>query len=171
MHALARLLGASIDYDSIGVGAFAGAHFQALNAEYGARIDYFKFNAGGGVLNPDRRIDPKDPRSPMNKDFYANIKAQTWWSVSRRFRNTFNAVEKGEVFEPDDLIAISSDCEHLDRLIDELSTPRKDYDNSGRSKVESKKDLDKRDIPSPNLADGFVMAFAPRTGSFTLSNV
>ncbi|TDQ19825.1 hypothetical protein [Phyllobacterium brassicacearum] len=31
VHAIARQLGASIDYDSIGVGAFAGAHFQALN--------------------------------------------------------------------------------------------------------------------------------------------
>jgi phage terminase large subunit len=91
--------------------------------------------------------------------------------VSRRFRNTFNAVERGKAFEADDLIAISSECDHLDRLIDELSTPPKDYDNSGRSKVESKKDLDKRDIPSPDLADAFVMAFAPRTGSFTLSNI
>lgn len=171
VHALSRELGASIDYDSIGVGAFAGAHFQALNEECGTRIDYFKFNAGGAVLNPDRRIDPNDPRSPTNKDFYANLKAQTWWSVSRRFRNTFNAVERGEAFEADDLIAISSECDHLDRLIDELSTPRKDYDNSGRSKVESKKDLDKRDIPSPNLADAFVMAFAPRIGTFTLANI
>jgi phage terminase large subunit len=171
VHALARELRASIDYDSIGVGAFAGAHFQALNAEFSTRIDYFKFNAGGAVLNPDRRIDPNDPRSPTNKDFYANLKAQTWWSVSKRFRNTFNAIERGESFNPDDLIAISSECDHLDRLIDELSTPRKDYDNSGRSKVESKKDLQKREIPSPNLADAFVMAFAPRTGSFTLSNI
>nr|WP_323130815.1 terminase large subunit [Sinorhizobium medicae] len=162
VHALARELGASIDYDSIGVGAFAGAHFQALNEEFGTRIDYFKFNAGGAVLNPDDRIDENDPEAPTNKDFYANLKAQTWWDVSRRFRNTFNAVEKGHEFRPDDLIAISSECDHLDCLIDELSTPRKDYDNAGRSKVESKKDLDKRDIPSPNLADAFVMAFAPR---------
>lgn len=78
---------------------------------------------------------------------------------------------KGRSLRSDDLIARSSECEHLDRLIDELSTPRKDYDNSGRSKVESKKDLDERDIPSPNLADAFVMAFARRTGSFTLSNI
>ena len=172
VHAIARFLEASIDYDSIGVGAFAGAHFQALNQEHKVKIPYFRFNAGGAVLNPERRIDPKDPKSPLNKDFYANIKAQSWWEVSRRFRNTFNAVEKGEQFASDELVAISSDCDHLDRLIDELSTPRKDYDNSGKSKVESKKDLDKRDIPSPNLADAFVMAFAPRTShTFTLAHI
>ncbi|PIO43755.1 terminase [Phyllobacterium zundukense] len=172
VHAIARLLGASIDYDSIGVGAFAGAHFQALNIEHKTKIQYFRFNAGGAVLNPERRIDPKDPRSPLNKDFYSNIKAQSWWEVSRRFRNTFNAVERGEQFAPDELIAISSECDHLDQLIDELSTPRKDYDNSGKSKVESKKDLDKREIPSPNLADAFVMANGPRTThSFTLAHI
>lgn len=27
--------------------------------------------------------------------------------------------------------------------------------------VESKKDLAKRDVPSPNVADAFIMAFAP----------
>lgn len=172
VHAIARLLGASIDYDSIGVGAFAGAHFQALNIEHKTKIQYFRFNAGGAVLNPERRIDPKDPKSPLNKDFYSNIKAQSWWEVSRRFRNTFNAVERGGQFAPDELIAISSECDHLDQLIDELSTPRKDYDNSGKSKVESKKDLDKRDIPSPNLADAFVMANGPRTThSFTLAHI
>lgn len=162
VHALARQLEAEIDYDSIGVGAFAGAQFQSLNVEYDVKIDYFRFNAGAAVLNPERQVDPNDPKSPKNKDFYANLKAQTWWSVSKRFRNTFNAVTKGEIFDEDDLIAISSECENLDGLIDELSTPRKDFDNAGRSKVESKKDLDKRDVPSPNKADAFVMAFAPR---------
>ncbi|WP_274593325.1 MULTISPECIES: PBSX family phage terminase large subunit [Roseovarius] len=160
-HALARSLGAEVDFDSIGVGAFAGAHFKALNEEHETSIVYRGFNAGGAVLNPTGRVDPNDPKSPTNKDFYANLKAQTWWEVARRFRNTFNAVEKGDAFADTDLIAISSDMEHLDTLIDELSTPRKDVDNSGRSKVESKKDLAKRDIASPNKADAFVMAFAP----------
>lgn len=162
VHGMARRLNASIDYDSIGVGAFAGAHFQALNTEYGTKIAYHRFNAGGAVLNPEIRIDAKDPRSPTNKDFYANLKAQTWWEVGKRFRNTFNAIHKGEQHDPADLIAIASGCAHIDRLVDELSTPRKDFDNAGKSKVESKKDLSKRDIPSPNLADAFVMAFAPR---------
>ncbi|EBL9229557.1 terminase, partial [Salmonella enterica] len=31
----------------------------------------------------------------------------------------------------------------------------------GRVMVETKKDLAKRDIPSPNVADAFIMAFAP----------
>lgn len=170
VHALARKVGAVIDYDSIGVGAFAGAHFQALNAETGSRIDYHRFNASDGVISPLAKVDPKDPKSPTNGDYYANLKAQTWWDVARRFRNTFNAVERGMSYEPHDLISISPECDHLDRLIDELSTPRRDFDNAGRVKVESKKDLSKRDIPSPNLADAFVMANAPRRAKTTVSS-
>lgn len=162
VHALAIDLGAEIDYDSIGVGAFAGSSFKSLNTKASAQIPYFRFNASDGVLNKNAHIDPQDDKSPKNGDFYANLKAQAWWEVARRFRNTYNAVTKGQEFAEDDLIAISSDCDHLEALIDELSTPRKDDDNRGKSKVESKKDLAKRNVASPNIADAFIMAFAPR---------
>lgn len=162
VHALARQHGAEIEYDSIGVGAFAGAHFKALNTEFKVSLAYHRFNASDGVVNPQARIDPKDPQSQTNGDYYANLKAQTWWDVARRFRNTFNAVERGMSYPVEDLISISPDCDHLDRLIDELSTPFRDFDNAGRVKVESKKDLGKRNVSSPNLADAFVMANAPR---------
>ncbi|WP_349548605.1 PBSX family phage terminase large subunit [Paracoccus sp. NFXS7] len=162
VHALARDNGADIEYDSIGVGAFAGAHFQALNKKFGVSHGYHRFNASDGVVNPDDPADQDDPKSPANGDYYANLKAQTWWDVARRFRNTFNAVTREMHYEPHDLISISPDCDHLDRLIDELATPRRDFDNAGRVKVESKKDLSKRKVASPNLADAFVMANAPR---------
>jgi phage terminase large subunit len=160
VHNLANINGASITYDSIGVGAFSGAHFKALNEEKRVNVQYDKFNAGGSVVRPQQRIDPKDPTSPLNGDFYSNIKAQMWWEVANRFRNTFNAVTKGEIVEDDALISISSGCEHLDELIDELTTPLRDFDNRGMAKVESKKDLAKRDVPSPNKADAFIMAFS-----------
>ncbi|MBB4798003.1 phage terminase large subunit [Brevundimonas bullata] len=169
VHAQAAEAGAEIDYDSIGVGAFAGAHFASLNDQKKAQIAYHKFNASGAILNPKARIDPKDPQSPANEDFYLNLKAQAWWEVAARFRNTFNAVTKGMTFDEGELISIAPDCDHLDLLIDELSTPRRDYDGSGKVKVESKKDLAKRDIPSTNKADAFVMAFAPRAEGSTVA--
>lgn len=165
VHARARQVSAEIDYDSIGVGAFAGGHFQALNQSEGTSIEYRKFNASGEVLNKGQRIDANDDNSPLNEDFYCNLKAQAWWEVATRFRNTFNAVERQMTFPEEELIAISSDCEHLEDLIDELSTPRKDVDMRGKSKVESKKDLAKREIASPNKADAFIMANGPRDAS------
>lgn len=74
-----------------------------------------------------------------------------------------NAIKEGkkpEHFNVDELISISSDMPNLEKLKFELAIPRRDFDNNGRVKVESKKDLAKRDIPSPNIADAFIMSFA-----------
>jgi len=160
----ARELEAEITYDSIGVGASSGAKFGELNqASNGACIiSYGKFNAGGAVWRPDAIYS----QGTKNKDMFSNIKAQAWWMVADRFRNTFNAIRNGQHFDEDKMISISSSCPYLDQLIDELATPKRDYDGNGKVKVESKKDLanPKRiggAVPSPNLADAFVMAFAP----------
>lgn len=154
--------GADITYDSIGVGASAGAKFAELNRMNEKFVQYEKFNAGSSVWEPDAIYIHKT----TNKDMFANLKAQGWWLVADRFRNTFNAVKNGEKFSDDQMISISSSCPYLDQLVEELSTPKKDYDNNGKVKVESKKDLanPKRiggSVPSPNLADALIMAFSP----------
>lgn len=153
----ARERDASITYDSIGVGATAGAKFSEINTALGNRVDYTKFNAGGVIFKPESVYS----HGTKNKDMFSNIKAQAWWLLADRFRNTYNAVRNGEKFAPDELISLSSDVPYLTQIIDELSTPKRDYDQNGRVKVESKKDLAKREVPSPNLADAVVMAFAP----------
>jgi phage terminase large subunit len=160
----ARDRSASIVYDSIGVGASAGAKFGELNAAIheGKTIQYSKFNAGSAVFRPEAIYSD----GTKNKDMFSNIKAQAWWLLADRFRNTYNAVRNGQAFKDDELISLSSDTPHLEQLIDELSTPKRDYDQNGRVKVESKKDLAKSTrpggaVPSPNLADALVMAFAP----------
>ncbi|MGL6156521.1 MAG: PBSX family phage terminase large subunit [Ralstonia mannitolilytica] len=173
-YAAARERGASVIYDSIGVGASVGAKFAEINEARRNEgetflVRYSKFNAGGAVYEPDRNYQP----GIKNSDMFSNIKAQAWWLVADRFRNTFNAVRSGETFPDDQLISISSDCPHLERLIDELSTPKRDYDQHGRVKVESKKDLAKPTreggpVPSPNLADAFVMCYAPGDRSIEL---
>lgn len=160
--------GAEVVYDSIGVGASSGSKFAEINEErlkedpYNAQsITYSKFNAGAGVHEPDDEYQP----GITNKDFFADLKAQSWWLVADRLRNTYNAVKNGEKFPVDQLLSIDAGCPHLDKLKYELSTPKRDFDNNGRVKVESKKDLAKRDVPSPNIADAFIMAFAPSDSS------
>ncbi|HGT5940702.1 TPA: PBSX family phage terminase large subunit, partial [Escherichia coli] len=153
---------ADIVYDSIGVGASAGAKFSEINADrksenaYARRVNYQRFNAGAGVHEPDDEYN-----GIPNKDFFANLKAQAWWLVADRFRNTFNAINNGEQYPVDELISIDSRCPLLEKLKLELTTPHRDFDRNGRVMVESKKDLAKREIPSPNVADAFIMAFAP----------
>lgn len=160
VYAEAKVRDSMITYDSIGVGASAGAKFGELNALPGEakRVQYAKFNAGGAVWRPEAIYANTQTK---NKDMFANIKAQAWWLVADRFRNTYNAVRNGHKFDAGELISISSGIATMEQLIDELTTPKRDYDNTGKVKVESKKDLAKREVDSPNLADAFIMAFAP----------
>lgn len=157
---------ADVVFDSIGVGAGTGAKINELNQAQSPRgrpVRHSGFNAQGMVYRPDAIYARSHPPR-TNKDFFANIKAQAWWGLADRFRNTFNAVRNGMTFPADELISIASDLPHLPQLIDELCTPKRDFDNAGKVKVESKKDLAKSTrlggaVPSPNLADAFVMAF------------
>lgn len=142
-----------IGYDSIGVGAGTGSHLNGMGWRR-----HFKFNAGAKVERPDRNYGDTKIK---NKDFFANLKAQAWWLLADRFRNTHLAVTKGQQFRADEMISIDSSCidsRLLEQLALELSTPLRDYDNQGKVKVESKRDLAKREVKSPNLADAVVIA-------------
>lgn len=153
VYNVVKLLGCvSLGYDSIGVGAGTGGHLNELNYR-----SHFRFNAGAGVAYPDKKY--KDTKL-TNREYFSNLKSQAWWRVAERFRNTYLAVVKGYEFHADDMISLSSECDArmLNEMVDELSTPFKDFDKAGRVAVESKKDLDKRDIASPNKADSFIIA-------------
>jgi len=150
-------IGADLIYDCIGVGASAGSTFKRLNSEKNKSVVYIKFDAGDAVKNPEREYKV----NRKNKDHFENLKAQTWQIVSDRMLATYKAVVKGEPFNEDDIISISSECKFLDKLKTELSSPLKDESKRGLVKVESKDDMKKRGIPSPNIADAFVMTYAP----------
>jgi phage terminase large subunit len=63
------------------------------------------------VLNPDRRVEPDDRDTPLNKDFYTNLKAQGWWQLRRRFKRTHRCVSDmtGQTrYDQDKLIILRS---------------------------------------------------------------
>lgn len=155
----ARERSAEIVYDSIGVGAGCGSKFEELNDAQGSSVEYEGFNAGGKVWQPDDEYMP----GKTNGDHFSNLKAQAWGLLADRFRNTYDAVTTGHQYEPDELISISSDIPMFEKLATELSAPRRDFDRNGKMKVESKEDLAKRGIKSPNLADAVIMCYVPLT--------
>lgn len=152
-RAWAHVMGGRMIYDSIGVGAHVGSTLKDM----GVKSGFFKFNAGGAVVNPEYEYALRI----RNKDKFENLKAQAWQDVADRFRNTYNAVTKGERFKPDDLISISGGLRQIEQLKLELATPRKRYSKRGLDMVETKDELAKRGIASPNLADAFVMGACP----------
>lgn len=161
-------VGAEVTFDSIGVGAGVGSKFQELNysAETVTSITFHPFNAGASVKNPDKFYMP----NIKNKDHFSNLKAQEWWIMADRMKTTYNAIVNKAPYDENDIISISGDIEHLEQLITELSTPCKDFDNNGRVKVESKKDLKARGIDSPNIADAFIMAYAAPENDISMWN-
>lgn len=152
-RAWSKVEGGRLIYDSIGVGAQVGSTLK----EQGVKSGYHKFNAGGAVVHPDTEYAPKI----RNKEKFENLKAQAWQDVADRLRNTFNAVNKGMEFPASELISLSSDLPHLERLKTELSTPKRRFSKRGLDMVETKDELAKRGIESPNLADAFIMGACP----------
>lgn len=152
-RAWAHTQGGSLLYDSIGV----GAHVGSTLSDAGIKQGYYKFNAAGAVVRPDKEYAPKI----KNKEKFENLKAQAWQDVADRLRNTYNAITKGEKYAPSELISISSELKWVEKLKTELSSPRKRYSKRGLDMVETKDELAKRGIASPNLADSFIMGACP----------
>ena len=151
-----RVGASSLGYDSIGVGAGTGSHIDSI-PDVDTNLKHWKFNAGAGVIAPKQ---PYSDTGQKNGEYFSNLKAQAWWEVADRFRNTYLAVTTGRSFPADQMLSISSECDSklLNQLIDELATPLRDFDLMSRVKVESKKDLSKRGVVSPNIADSFIIA-------------
>ncbi len=150
-------------YDSIGVGAGVKAKTSELKrvqkSEAAAHLKVSGFNAGAKVVQPERKYT----EGKKNKDMFANLKAQATWLLRDRFYKTYRAVELHEDIPHEELISLPSKLKRVNDLKLEISRPKRETDAAGRVKVESKKDMRRRGMPSPNLLDGLVMVYAPDT--------
>lgn len=127
------------------------------------RVEPFGFDAGGGVVNPNEEIIP-DPENPgKGKTWgsqYSNAKAQGHAILADKFYKTYRFVIEGDTsIDPSDLISIDIDDEDLYlKLASELSGPFwVKSKTSSKKRVESKEDMIKRGIPSPNLNDSLII--------------
>lgn len=93
----------------------------------------------------------------LNKDFFANAKAQSWWYLRKLFQNTYRAVVEGMTYNPDEIISISSSMANKDKLVIELSQPTYSINGVGKIIVDKQPEGTK----SPNLADSVMINYAP----------
>jgi len=140
-------------YDSDGLGAGVRGDSRVINEERAQHVKTDAFYGGGKVYQPD--VEYLEGRK--NKDFFENFKAQSWWLLRDRFKNTYEAITEGKKVSPDDVISISSNCSLLNRLTAELSQPT--YTKTGKGRIIINKAPD--GSKSPNLADSVNIAFAP----------
>jgi hypothetical protein len=159
----------SCQYDSIGVGAGVKTEYNRITQDVdpstgqliiNARdIPFIPWNAGASVQGPYNRIIPDDDESLMNKDFFANLKAQAWWSLRTRFYKTYKAVTEGIIYPVDELISLDSDMPLLQQLMKELAQPTRGQSSQLKMLI----DKQPEGTNSPNLADSGVQMFFPIT--------
>lgn len=152
----------SYQYDSIGVGAGVKAEINRQKRDglmpAGRRINFEPWAASAKVLFPERPLLKNDPKSPKNEDYFANLKAQAWFEVARRFERTWRAVHEKVIYKPDELVSLPSDLEKLTMLQKELAQARMILSAAlAKMVVDKKGDGEK----SPNMADSFIMAYWP----------
>lgn len=145
-------------YDADGLGAGVRGDARVLNelrakrsAEQQRVIRQLRveaFRGSGAVLQPDAQ-DVKDRK---NSDFFQNLKAQSWWTLRRRFEQTHRAVT-GLPYDASLLLSISGAIPNLSALIGELSQPTYSLALSGKIVIDKAPDGTR----SPNKADAVMI--------------
>jgi phage terminase large subunit len=84
-----------LQYDAIGVGTGIKAEANRLadEGELSPLVRLVPWVASASPLEPNDPVIPDDRDSPINKDFFENLKAQAWWRARTRFEKTHRAVE------------------------------------------------------------------------------
>jgi phage terminase large subunit len=140
-------------YDSIGVGAGVKVGLKERIGE--RQIDVVGFGGGDSPTNGKYKEDR------LNEDVFRNKRAQFWWLLRDRFERTYQAVEHGEYADPVDMISLSSTIKDLDLLKAELVRQQRKRSASSRLiQLVSKDEMRAQGIPSPNMADSLMMAWA-----------
>ncbi|EQA3270935.1 TerL protein, partial [Salmonella enterica subsp. enterica serovar Newport] len=157
-------------FDEDGLGAGVRGDARAINelrkAARRPPILATPFRGSGAVFDPDDEAVRGDngQAARLNKDFFANAKAQSWWYLRKLFRNTYRAVVEGMAYNPDEIISISSTMESKDKLIIELSQPTYSINGVGKIVVDKQPDGTR----SPNLADSVMISYAPMNSALNI---
>ena len=142
----------SFNYDADGVGAGVLGDARKINEARTERhdraLDVADFRGSGSVLQPTAEMVP----GRKNKDFFENLKAQSWWALRMRFQYTFRMVQAVKaglkpIIDPNECISIASD----------LSRPVYTQSKNGKLLIDKSPD----GVASPNIADAVMMLFSP----------
>ena len=126
----------------------AGEVRHAMADSYATRARIDGVGVGGGVVDLLREQgvltdDLQAGGRAMDSERFANARAEWFWGLRKRF-------EDGDIdIDPGD-----------DELAAQLGSIRYEYTSRGQIKIESKDDMLKRGLPSPDRADALMLAYA-----------
>lgn len=142
-------------YDADGLGAGVRGDARVINEGRSAPrkpLTVEAFRGSAAVFEPEK----EDVKGRKNEDFFANLKAQSWWSLRTRFQKTYRAIQDGKALAPDELISIPGNLPHRSKLCMELSQPTYSLNTAGKIVVDKTPD----GARSPNLGDAVMIRFA-----------
>lgn len=156
--------GLSVDFDGIGSGCKGAARIlNDQRTERGqAAISVKSYRGSEAPLFPERRVPGTDRTW---KDFAANRKMQSWWSLRLRFEQSYKAAN-GLPYDPDGIVSINPDIKELSRLIAQLSQATGSQNSVGKLVCDKLGEGEK----SPDGADAVVIACAPRMRPMFISD-
>jgi LAGLIDADG-like domain/Terminase RNAseH like domain len=152
-------------YDADGMGADVRGDARVINerrVKNKARvIRAIGYRGSEGVYDPEGIVEgtigSEGDAGRTNQDYFGNHKAQSWWSLRKRFQRTYRWVETGVACAPDDIISLNSENPNLMKLVAELSQATYKQNEVGKIIIEKKPAGRK----SPNQADAVVIHYAP----------
>lgn len=142
-----------LNYDCVGVGAGVGG---TLKSATDLRFEINPIN-GGSSPSDKEWIEFNDRKS---SEVFKNLRAELWWTLRMRFEKTYEHVNNLATHPLEELISIPNHTE----LIAQLSLPLYRFTDTGLILIESKDQMRKRGVNSPDYADALAYAFAPTSG-------
>ena len=120
---------ASVSIDAVGVGAGVADRLPQL-------------------IDPMRVVPVNVGESPRDKELFANLRAELYWGLRQRF------IDGDIAFDPN-----MEGKEYLEELAGQLSSIKFKFTPRQQIIIESKEDMKKRGLSSPDLADGLVLGY------------
>ena len=130
---------------------------QVMKERNACAVGVDSIGVGGGVVdalihaNQEGVVSINASASPVRgcegSLLFKNLRAQTFWRVRELLR-------KGRISLPDDSV-----------LKEQLAALRYKYSLTGEIQIESKDDIRKRGLPSPDRADALALVFCPLLGA------
>jgi phage terminase large subunit len=151
-----------LEFDQDGLGAGVKGDSNEINKQRHEAgrplIRVSPYRGSGSVADPDGCMVEKR----LNKDYFANLKAQSWWALRLRFQATYRAVIEGaRPFKADELISLDPDLPELVALCTQLSQPTWSMNSIGKIIITKTPD----GMRSPDLADAVCIAYTPGSTS------
>lgn len=143
--------GAELAFDRVGVGAGVQGELDRIKRG-------FSYEGIVAQSSPTRTRYEDDAELAACERF-ANLSAELWWSLRLRFWRTYQHVNGLRTYLPDELISLPREMPV--RLISQLSGRLCKTTSTGKLALESKDEMRRRGVKSPDWADALALAYCP----------